>query len=209
MLPPEDRLRAKFQVGDRVSFPYRRKMLAGVIIRLNPKRAIVQNNTRQFSVSYDRLNASVENSCERIKRLESVQSLARSLLREHGLKRWVFGFDHSTRRAGCCNYQAKRISIALDLAANGSENDIRDTLLHEIAHALVGRRHHHDAVWNTKALEIGASGERTHRLQFSKPRWSVTCENRCWTNTAQRRNRRLICRRCGSPLVYTPYEETA
>ena len=39
---------------------------------------------------------------------------------------------------------------------------VENTILHEIAHALVGRGHGHDYVWRSKALEIGCDGERCH-----------------------------------------------
>lgn len=205
MLSPEVRQRARFLVGDPVSFSYRGKRTEGTLSRLNPKRAVVLVGKNEFSVPYDRLLPLAGKCSERIQRLKTIQNLAVSYLQQHRLKGWQFQFDHATRRAGCCNYRNKRITLALELAANGSMADIRDTILHEIAHALVGRKHSHDAVWKARALEIGCSGERTHTLSFSTPRWSVTCENRCWTHTAQQRNPKLICRTCGAKLVYTPY----
>jgi hypothetical protein len=36
---------------------------------------------------------------------------------------------------------------------------IRDTILHEVAHALVGENHNHDEAWRAKAIELGATGE--------------------------------------------------
>lgn len=33
-----------------------------------------------------------------------------------------------------------------------------DTVAHEVAHALVGPAHGHDAVWRRKAVELGGSG---------------------------------------------------
>jgi hypothetical protein len=42
---------------------------------------------------------------------------------------------------------------------NGAE-EIVDTILHEIAHALVGPRHGHDTVWKAKCTDIGARPER-------------------------------------------------
>lgn len=178
-------------------------------MRLNPKRAIVEVEDDQLSIPYERLFPRSGKCQERIHRLENIQTLAESLLKEHRLKRWRFEFDYSKRRAGCCNYRDKKITLAIDLAATGNERDIRDTLLHEIAHALVGRKHNHDDVWRSQALAIGCSAERTHKLQFSTPRWSVTCENRCWNHTAQKRNLKLICKKCGSRLIYTPYRSTA
>lgn len=205
MLSPEDRLRARFQAGDTVGYSYRGKRREGTLIRLNPKRAVVQTGGQSFSIPYERLLTSAADAGARVQRLEQIQAEAESLLAAHRLKKWRFKFDHAARRAGSCAYRDKTISLAFGLAASGTEADIRDTLLHEIAHALVGRKHHHDAVWKAKAHEIGCSGERTHKLQFAEPRWTVTCENRCWSHTALRRNRRLICRRCGGQLVYTPF----
>lgn len=204
MLNEADRLRARFAPNDPVAFKYRRGTLEGTIIRANPKRAVVLIGKEEYTVPYELL---IERgaSGNREQRMESILRLAQDLMHEHGLKRWRFAFDHSTRRAGCCNYRDKLISISFELARNASDADIRDTLLHEIAHALVGKKHHHDAVWKRTAKEIGCSGERCHRLVFSPPRYHVTCENRCWKHTAERRNRRLICRTCGGKLVYSPY----
>ncbi|MDF7801652.1 SprT-like domain-containing protein [Pontiellaceae bacterium B1224] len=192
-----------------MKFNYRRRLVAGVIIRTNPRRAVVRVDGEEFAVPYDLLFPMVGNIEEREQQMESVQQLARQLMAEHGLTSWRFKFDHSTRRAGCCYFRDKLISIAFEHARTGSDEEVRDTLLHEIAHALVGKKHNHDAVWKAKAREIGCSGERTHQLQFAPPRWTVTCQNRCWTHTAQQRNSRLICRKCGSKLVYTPYSAPA
>ncbi|WP_372845750.1 SprT-like domain-containing protein [Pontiella sp.] len=205
MLSKEDQLRARFAEGDLVAFPLRRRTAEGVVVRLNPKRAVVRISGDDFTVPYALLTPLSDNAERRVERIESVLRLALELMAQHGLKGWQFRFDHSTRRAGCCSYRDKRITLAFDLARTGSDEAIRDTILHEIAHALVGRKHHHDAVWKAQARAIGGSGERTHRLQFAPPRWSVTCENRCWTQTAQQRNSQYVCRKCGGKLVYTPY----
>ncbi len=177
--------------------------MTGLIIRTNPKRAVVRIEEDEFTVPYERLIALGDAAEQREQRLNSILQLAWNLMDRHGLQGWRFQFDHSTRRAGCCNYHDQLISISFDLARSGSETDIRDTILHEIAHALVGKKHNHDAVWKDKAREIGGSGERTHRMEFSPPRWKVRCENHCWSHTAQRRNRRLVCRKCGGKLVYS------
>lgn len=198
-----DRLRARFAPDDRVEFHYRNRRMTGILIRNNPKCAVVRIDKDEFSVPYERLIALGEVADRREQRIDSALQLASELIARHGLQNWRFEFNHSTRRAGCCNYRDKLISISFDLARSGSEADIRDTILHEIAHALVGKKHNHDAVWKAKALEIGCTGERTHRLEFAPPRWKVRCENHCWSHTAQRRNPRLICRTCGGKLVYS------
>ena len=40
------------------------------------------------------------------------------------------------------------------------EAEVRETILHEIAHARVGASHGHDAVWQAEARRIGSTGRR-------------------------------------------------
>ncbi|MDH3981663.1 MAG: SprT-like domain-containing protein [Kiritimatiellaceae bacterium] len=209
MLNKEDQVRARFAPNDPVRFQFRHKMIEGYLVRMNPTRAVVRAGDDEFNVPYELLIPESERAKERTDRIEAVLHLALNLMTHHNLKHWHFKLDHSTRRAGCCSYREKTISIAFDLARTADECAIRDTILHEIAHALVGKKHNHNAIWKTKAKEIGCSGERTHRLQFSPPRWKVTCENCRWSHTAQQRNSKLICRTCKGKLIYSPYTNPA
>jgi len=205
MLSQDDQLRARFAENDRVSFVYRRKSVTGILVRANPGRALVRVGDEDFTVPYEKLIIDETIATERQQRIEAIHNQALQTLRDHGLTKWRFQFDQSTRRAGCCNYKDRLISISFALARSGSDADIQDTILHEIAHALVGKKHNHDEVWQAKARAIGCSGERTHRLELAPPRYQVRCENHCWTQTAHRRNRRLVCRTCGGKLVYSAY----
>lgn len=67
------------------------------------------------------------------------------------------------------------------------------------------KAYHYDAVWRAKALKIGSSGRRCHDLQFTSPRYIVTCERYCWVATAERRKRGVICKRCQGQVVYNTY----
>lgn len=178
-------------------------------MRMNPKRGVILIDGQEYTVPYELLFIADEKARHHEKHITAVMKQAKELIAQNGLTKWQFRFDHSTRRAGCCNYRDKTISIAFYLAQTGVHDDIRDTILHEIAHALVGRKHNHDAVWKAKAKEIGCTGERTHKLQFAPPRWNVTCENRCWHHTAQQRNSKLVCRKCEGKLVYTTFSTSA
>lgn len=46
------------------------------------------------------------------------------------------------------------------LTKQRTEKEVTNTILHEIAHAIVGAKHGHDRVWRAKALEIGCDGQR-------------------------------------------------
>jgi predicted SprT family Zn-dependent metalloprotease len=209
MLSKEDQLRARFAPGDPVQFVFHGKIVDGTLLRANPKYALVQAGKDQFDIPYSRLISTQPELDEaRIQKIESVYRTALQLLSEHGLTNWHFKFDHSARRAGSCNYSNRCITLSFNLARSGSAEEIRETLLHEIAHALVGRNHNHDAVWRAKAQAIGCTGERTHQMKFTPARWRVRCENNCWSHTAERRNPHLICKKCGGKLIYSPNTPT-
>lgn len=207
---PESRpAAATLQIGEVVTFVSRGCRLAGRIVRLNSKRAhVLCDNEAEYAVPYGRIERCTTGPVEEpADELAAVIRLAEGLLIEHGLTDWCFAFDHATRRAGCCDYGRKRISLALQFARRASAAEIRDTLLHEIAHALVGKKHHHDAHWRAKAVEIGGSGERCHSVRFCPPRYIISCRNGCWIATAERRRRHLVCRRCRADIVYQTYTE--
>lgn len=92
--------------------------------------------------------------------LDEAGRMARRLLDEHGLRDWTVVFDRAKRRAGICRPHQRQIGLSAPLTVLHDEAEVRDTVLHEVAHALVGPRHGHDAVWRATALRIGCSGRR-------------------------------------------------
>lgn len=88
------------------------------------------------------------------------QRMARGLMAEHGLKGWTLVLDRAKTRAGVCRAGRREIGLSRELTVLHSAQQVRDTVLHEIAHALVGPGHGHDAVWRATAVRIGGSGER-------------------------------------------------
>ena len=94
--------------------------------------------------------------------LQDARKLANDLMQEHGLTNWTFYFDSSVRRFGACHHGTRCISLSKALTELNDETQVRNTLLHEIAHALVGRGHGHDAVWRAKAIELGDDGKRCY-----------------------------------------------
>ena len=88
--------------------------------------------------------------------------LARSLMDKHGITSWTFKFDSANIRFGCCDWEKKTISLSLNMTAANSVHDVKETILHEIAHALVGRKHGHDFAWKMKCLEIGCPCKRCY-----------------------------------------------
>ena len=118
------------------------------------------------------------------------------------LNDWRITFDHAKKRAGACIYSTKELSFSVYFLRNSSFFDKNDTLLHEISHALVGPNHGHNNVWKEKALLIGCSGRVYHSFNFSNPNWIKFCSNYCWEQTSYRRKQNLICKICGSKILY-------
>ena len=61
--------------------------------------------------------------------------LARALLREHVLTGWRVSLDRAKTRAGACHFGSRTITLSRPLTRLHSEAEVRDTILHEIAHA--------------------------------------------------------------------------
>jgi len=125
--------------------------------------------------------------------------MATRLLRQHGLDGWVVVFDNAKRRAGVCRFADRVIGLSAPLARLHSADEVRETVLHEVAHALAGPQHGHDAVWAAHARRIGSTGERC--LSRETPRLPAPWLGVCPAGHTQERHRRpervQSCRRCG------------
>lgn len=210
-----DSLRSTFHAGDRVSFAVAAETLYGTVSRLNPTYArVVCDDDREYRVPYARLQRAAASPAappSGLRRtdadLAAIAAHARTYLATYRLEHWSFQFDHASKRAGCCNYRDQVISLAHAYAQQATQADIDDTILHEIAHALVGREHGHDAVWRAQAMALGCSGARCHDVQFTPPRYIISCAQGCWVATAERRRRGIVCRTCRGPVHYATYTE--
>ena len=188
--------------GDRVSFRYRGRTIHGAVVRTSRVTvAVATGDGTMFRVPPAALAREAGGAEHRLHR---IARRARDLLAAHRLGGWKFAFDHAKRRGGACHFGRKEISLALGFAEAADEAEIEDTLLHEIAHALVGRRHHHDAVWQAKAREIGCSARRCHAVEFSAHPLIARCANGCFAIGRHRSRRNMRCNRCGGEVVDGP-----
>lgn len=131
--------------------------------------------------------------------LVEARNLARDLMDQHGLTDWRFEYDDAKRRAGMCHFARRRISISAPLATVYDESEVRDTVLHEIAHALAGREAGHGAEWRAKAREIGCSGMRyvdPNAPALDGP-WIGVCPAGHRMTRFRRPGVPMSCRKCG------------
>lgn len=132
--------------------------------------------------------------------LRDAFAMAEHLLEVHGLREWEVAYDNAKRRAGICRYAERTIGLSAPLTAVHSEDEVRDTILHEIAHALVGSRHGHDATWRRTAVAIGSSGERcvSPDSATAPAAWLGTCPSGHVLERHRRPERVMTCGVCSS-----------
>ncbi len=84
-------------------------------------------------------------------------TLTRQELDKHGLQSWKVRItsDPNVPYLGLCSYKDRAIIINAHHVDIHDDENIIDTIKHEVAHALVGSAHGHDETWRAKAKEIG------------------------------------------------------
>lgn len=130
------------------------------------------------------------------------ERLARELMAAHDIGNWAFGWNRRKRALGLCRYQQKRIELSAHFVKDNSEAMVRDTLLHEIAHALAGQRAGHGPKWKAMCEKLGCKPERCDKGEAVMPtgKWRAscpTCGKHYWRHKRPQRGARYWCRACG------------
>lgn len=135
-----------------------------------------------------------------------IASLARELMNQHGLGHWVFQYDRAKRRAGCCKHAQQVITLSDHFVAHNNDEEIRDTILHEIAHAIAGYAAGHGPAWKAVCRRIGANPTRCYdstKVKMPKGRLRAVCKG-CQKVFHRHRKPRAgtyrYCLKCGPEL---------
>lgn len=84
--------------------------------------------------------------------------LARTLMNQHGLSDWNIKWSRAKKTHGLCQYSTKTLTFSAVAFAHIGEEEVRNTILHEIAHALAGASAGHGYKWKQIHREIGGTG---------------------------------------------------
>jgi len=113
--------------------------------------------------------------------------MARELMDAHGLDSWGFRFNHRKCDMGCCHFHHERIELSMHFVRDNDTELVRDTILHEIAHALAGHAAGHGPKWKKMCREVGATPTRCGEAKMPAGQWQAVCPGCGWTYTRHRR----------------------
>jgi predicted SprT family Zn-dependent metalloprotease len=145
--------------------------------------------------------------------------LAIALLKQNDLhtQGWTLQSDRAKARAGCCKYRTKVISISKYYLwdERTTLEEFKDTVLHEIAHAIAGSAARHGPAWKEVALRIGCTGERCLSRQVvdqTHYKWVIKCPcgavNLRRLTLQKKKVRRWQCLTCKSAVSYYRHSKT-
>lgn len=91
-----------------------------------------------------------------------VTALGNQKLDEFGLleQGWKFKISNTKTALGRCSHMRKEVEFSKHYL-HIDDDEILDTILHEIAHALIDPKHGHDYMWKMMARKVGANPQRT------------------------------------------------
>lgn len=94
---------------------------------------------------------------ETTKKIE-IENLARKTMDGYQLTNWSFKWSNSKTVFGLCDYEKETIFLSKVLNSVRDIEQIKNTILHEVAHALTPYNGHND-VWKKLFISMGGSGE--------------------------------------------------
>lgn len=141
-----------------------------------------------------------------VRTVEEVLVYARKQMERHGLDWTVKVSGSSKSQGGCADYAKKELRLAEGFAVRVKIEDLKDVLLHEIAHGLVGKEAGHGPLWQQKAIVLGGTGRVRHVITYTPYKWKGECG--CTVHPRYKRPRKqYICSRCKKPIQWSAWEK--
>lgn len=130
--------------------------------------------------------------------LARVQKWADALIRLHLDDSWSFGFDNAKSRLGKCDYTARQITVSKYLIPLLDDDEVHQTLLHEVAHAIAGSAAGHSKEWMRIARDLGYEGGVRHASYgaVDVAPWVGTCPNGHTAYRHRRPSQKNSCAKC-------------
>lgn len=123
--------------------------------------------------------------------------------KEFGIVGWTLDLDSSKSHLGLTSYGEKKVYISVHFlkGATCGEKEIRNTVLHELAHVLVGPvKRPHGKEWKRMALKIGCDGKTCSHMDRPDAKYLMYCTNGCQKISMYRKSKnaeKYNCGKCG------------
>jgi len=151
--------------------------------------------------------------------LKKASAITHYLMHEHCLSReWTFRWQNKKVSLGTCSYRKKEIRLSKWYVELNDEAEVRDTILHEIAHALSYERHGskgigHGRLWKSICREIGAIPRACSKGKLNKPqnhyKYVDTCCGVTYRMHRLRKNTKYSCPKCHVGLFVSEKKKIA
>lgn len=129
--------------------------------------------------------------------LLEAENYAKEVMQSNNLTDWSFQFDKAKKRFGYCNYTKKIISISKHLTLLNPEEIVKNTILHEVSHALSGYKAGHGILWKKVMISLGGSPVRCYGNEVITPKLKYTAYCKNCGFSLQRKTKSLIsCKSC-------------
>lgn len=99
--------------------------------------------------------------------LFQIENLARKMMEKYGVGHFGFEFYKGRSALGYC--YTDKIALNVVHCIEDHIDNVKDTILHEIAHAIVGIKNSHNKIWQDKAKELGVDIRR-YETSSRKPK---------------------------------------
>jgi len=124
------------------------------------------------------------------------------------LEGWKIKLNGAKTSLGICYYNDKSIRISKHFLRGPTctESKMRDTVLHEIAHALAGPKTGHGKKWKEMAKQIGCSAKTCATMDLPEAKYLMYCPNNCFQQTYYRKpnvNNRCCIKCRSTPILKT------
>ena len=91
---------------------------------------------------------------------DKAEKFANEMIVKHLPEGWTFAWNRKVRSNGTCNYTKMEIQLSRILTPHRMWDDIVESIMHEIAHAIAGFDNHHNDVWKKVFRSLGGAGNR-------------------------------------------------
>ena len=138
-------------------------------------------------------------------RLNEVKILSTKMMKLHGIDDWSFIIEEKKCPMGHADYRNRLISLSKWHVVFSDMAEIRNTILHEIAHVLdyLSRGYSsHDKIWKKLFISIDGNGKRCGNISYDVEKklkkWIYICPNCGRTDYEYKRWKEMGCYSCSA-----------